>query len=245
MSSKTAVNSKISTRRQNARRIAAVDYERRRAQILGAAAQVFKEVGYSAASVDEIAQRAEMDRASIYYYFSGKKELFREMVGDATTENVEMAERISIADLPSDRKLRDLITGLFQSYERHYPYLYVFVQEDMTHLARDQSAWSKKIIALNRRFDAATCKILQDGIDDGLFSSGGDAKLLAAGVVGMCNWSHRWFEPTGKRSAGEIADTFADMILNGLVTPGPARSGGKPTRTKAINTRVDSGRSAS
>jgi AcrR family transcriptional regulator len=217
MTTDSAPSSKISTRRQNARRIAATDYERRRRKILDAAAQVFKEVGLSAASVDFIAQRAEMDRASIYYYFGGKKELFREMVGGATTENVEMAERISqSADTP-EVKLRTLIRELFQSYERHYPYLYVFVQEDMTHLARDRSAWSKKIVALNRRFDVATSGILQDGLDSGLFRSTGDARLLAAGVVGMCNWSHRWFEPSGKRSALEIADAFADMILNGLV----------------------------
>ena len=217
MKKEAAEGSKISTRRLNARRTAAGDYEARRAKILEAAAQVFKERGFGSASVDDVAQRAEMDRASIYYYFSGKRELFREMVGGATTENVKMAEQIAAGSATASDKVQALVRGLFASFEKHYPYLYVFVQEDMSHLAQDKSAWSRNILALNRRFDVAVQSIMQEGIDAGLFRTSGDAKLLSAGVVGMCNWSYRWFEPTGKRSASEIADVFADMVLRGLV----------------------------
>ena len=136
--------SRISARRTTARKLAAVDYEKRRVKVLTAAAAVFKELGYGAASVDDVARRAEMDRASVYYYFKGKEELFREMVGGATAENVEMAERIAQSDEPPKDMLRHLIEGLFASYERHYPYLYVYVQENMSRLVQDKSPWSRK-----------------------------------------------------------------------------------------------------
>jgi AcrR family transcriptional regulator len=216
MQKRLEATSKISARRLNARKVAAADYEKRRAEVLKAAALVFKEMGYGSATVDDVARRAEMDRASIYYYFKGKKDLFREMVVEATTENVEMAERIARSDRPPPDKLRLLIHGLFGSYERHFPYLYVYVQEDMSRLLQDRSAWSKKILALNHRFDVAVVRIVQEGLDRGSFSSKGDAKLLSAGVVGMCNWSHRWFEPGGKRRGADIADVFADMVIDGL-----------------------------
>jgi hypothetical protein len=32
----------------------------------------------------------------------------------------------------------------------------------------------------------------------------------------MCNWSHRWFKLNGKLTGEEIANTFTDMVLNGL-----------------------------
>ena len=216
MQKKQAATSKISARRQTARKLAAVDYSKRRATVLTAAAAVFKELGYGAATVDDVARRAAMDRASVYYYFHGKEDLFREMVGGATTENVEMAEHIAKSDRDTEDKLRVLIHGLFDSYERHFPYLYVYVQEDMSRLLQDKSAWSKKIRALNHRFDVAVVGIIQEGLDRGRFKSKGDAKLLAAGVVGMCNWSHRWFEPNRKYRAAEIADAFADMVIDGL-----------------------------
>jgi AcrR family transcriptional regulator len=212
-------DSKISARRLNARKVAAVDYEKRRGDILKAAAQVFREMSYGSATVDDVAQRAEIDRASIYYYFKGKKELLREMVGDATTENVEMAERIAQSDRIPPDKLRQLILGLFGSYEKHFPYLYVYVQEDMTRLAQDRSTWSRKILALNHRFDLAVMRIVREGLDGGTFQSKGDAKLIAAGIVGMCNWSHRWFEPGEKNNGSDIAGIFADMVINGLTPP--------------------------
>jgi len=216
MRTRLAETSKISERRLAARKTAAADYEKRRGRILKAAADVFKEQGYSGATVDDVAKRAKIDRASIYYYFKGKKDLFREMVGDAIVENVDMAERIAASDLTPRAKLHQLIHDLMVSYERHYPYLYVYVQEDMSQLLQDKSAWSKRMIALNHRFDVAVVAIIQEGLKGGIFATRGDAKLIAAGIVGMCNWSHRWFEPSGKRDASEIADIFAGMILDGL-----------------------------
>lgn len=216
MQGKEVETSKISARRRNARKVAAADYEKRRAMILSAAAEVFKDLGFGAATVDDVAQRADMDRASIYYYFNGKRDLFREMVGGATAENVEMAERIAGSSEAPPAKLRALICDLFDSYERHYPYLYVYVQEDMNRLLQDRSAWSKKIMALNRRFDAAVVHIVQEGLDNGSFAAVGEAKIIAAGVVGMCNWSHRWFEPSEHRRASDVSAVFADMVLGGL-----------------------------
>src|SRR5690349_11985994 len=118
--------SKMSARRQSALKAGMDEYEKKRAEILQIAAGVFKEFGYEAATVDEIAKRAGLDRASLYYYYKGRKELFQAMVGLATAGNVEMAEAIAASDEPPAAKLRRLIVSLFESYERHYPYLYVY-----------------------------------------------------------------------------------------------------------------------
>lgn len=215
--------SKISARRTSAREAGAAEYAKKRKEILHTAAVVFKEMGYEAATVDDVAKRAMIDRASLYYYFKGKKDLFREMVGEATSDNVDMAESIAASDRTPEEKLRNLIVALFESYARHYPYLYVYLQEDMSRLAQDNSPWSNNIIALNRRFDVAVTGIVKEGIDKGSFRSKGSPKLIVAGILGMCNWSHRWFRVDGSLPAGEIADVFADMALSGLLT-GSAKS---------------------
>jgi AcrR family transcriptional regulator len=206
--------SKISARRQKAR---GADYEAKRAEIMRVGATVFKDVGYDAATVDDIARGAELDRASFYYYFNGKKELFREMVGAATSHNVESAETIADLVMPPEEKLRALVVSLFQSYQRHYPYLFVYLQQDINRLVADQSAWSAEVLKLNERFNNAVVRIIREGREAGVFVSGGSDKIVAAGVLGMCNWSHRWFRPDGALSAAQIAEIFSDMILGGLV----------------------------
>jgi AcrR family transcriptional regulator len=206
--------SKISARRQKAR---GVDYEAKRTEIMRVGATVFKEMGYDAATVDDIARGAELDRASFYYYFNGKKELFREMVGAATSHNVESAERIADLARPPEEKLRALIVSLFESYQLHYPYLFVYLQQDINRLVADHSVWSAEVLQLNERFNKAVVRIVREGRESGVFVSRGSDKIVAAGILGMCNWSHRWFRPDGALGAAEIAGIFSDMVLGGLL----------------------------
>jgi AcrR family transcriptional regulator len=51
-----------------------------RAKILDAARAEFSEKGFDGARVDEIARRAEVNKALIYYYFKGKDELLQELL---------------------------------------------------------------------------------------------------------------------------------------------------------------------
>src|ERR1700685_1386021 len=112
----------LSSRRSNARSAGGEEYEKKRKVIISAAAAVFREKGYAAANGDDIARKARMDRASVYYYYAGKQEIFRDMVSEAVLDNVLMAEQIVAAAEPAQNKLRRLIEGLFSSYSRHYPY---------------------------------------------------------------------------------------------------------------------------
>jgi AcrR family transcriptional regulator len=222
----------ISSRRLKARNASGDEYEKKRKAILLAAAEVFREKGYDAAKGGDIAKKSGMDRASIYYYYKGKKEIFRDIVGEAVTDNVLMAERVAVSDDRPSSKLRGLIEGLFASYARHYPYLFVYVQEDMTRLMSDKDAWSKNMRSLNKRFDEAVVKIIQAGLDDGSFRTKANARLLAAGIIGMCNWSHRWFDPGRKLDGTQVAAALSDMVVDGLVGPShpkPAMRSRKPS----------------
>jgi AcrR family transcriptional regulator len=49
--------------------------ERRRAEIVDAAEQIFGEIGFANATMDEIARRARLSRALVYVYFRDKDEL--------------------------------------------------------------------------------------------------------------------------------------------------------------------------
>ena len=53
--------------------------EETRWRLLQAAAEVFAEVGYRAATTREICKRAQVNLASIHYYYGDKAELYREV----------------------------------------------------------------------------------------------------------------------------------------------------------------------
>jgi hypothetical protein len=107
-----------------------------------------------------------------------------------------------------------------QSYADNYPFLYVYIQEDLSRFGdRNEAAH-----ALNHRFDAAVIGIIQEGLDAGTLRSESSARTIAFGFIGMLNWTHRWFEPGGKGpDAAEIGSTFADIMLEGLQTTRTSR----------------------
>src|SRR5689334_2023135 len=81
-------------------------YTLRRAEIVNAAAEVFKERGYQGTSLADIAEAAGTERASLYYYVSSKEELLDEVVTDVVKANLVVAETIRDASGPAPAKLR-------------------------------------------------------------------------------------------------------------------------------------------
>ena len=170
----------------------------------------------------DFAKAIGVERATLYYYIGGKAELFQEMVQHAVRTNVEMIEAIRDSGLPSPERIRAFIVGLMNSYEQHFPYLYAYVQEDMVRIADARTSWAKIMRELGDRFDAAASAIIEDGLKSGfLRGDAGSARLITFAIVGMCNWSHRWFRPTGELSGEAVGEQFAEIVLNGVLARKP------------------------
>jgi len=58
----------------------------RKTEIVEAAKLLFSKNGYSPTSMDEIAQKVGISKASLYYFFEGKEQIFAEIVGGVTAE---------------------------------------------------------------------------------------------------------------------------------------------------------------
>jgi len=214
----TAVNSDIARRRAAARAEGGRSYQRRRAALLSAAAKVFREKGYRGATLNDIAAELGTERGSLYYYVSGKEELFHEIVKVASAANVErLAEIRTGPGTPAD-KLRAAIVALMTSYDEHYPYLYVYVQEDISQVAGDDARFADDMKAIDRDYTQAFTGLVQDGLDDGSLESAAPARVVANGIIGMVNWTHRWYRQDGRLTAAEIGEAFAALALDGLRT---------------------------
>jgi AcrR family transcriptional regulator len=206
----------IAKRRAAAKTEASDHYLERRRAAVQAAAAVFKEKSLAGTSIDDIAQAAGLDRSTLYYYFESKEELFREVVIDAVISNIKLAESVAQSDDTPTEKLDALIAGVMSSYAEYYPHLFVFLREDPTTILRRSNNDDIDILELSRRFDHALIDIIRAGIDGGVFRSDISPRLAAYGIVGMLNWSHRWFDPDGPVDTNEVAKAFASLAVDGL-----------------------------
>lgn len=80
-------------RKQSDKEAMSEEARRSRNRILDAAEQVFSQKGFDGARVDEIAETAEVNKALIYYYFEGKKQLLEALVARAMDAMLAEKER--------------------------------------------------------------------------------------------------------------------------------------------------------
>ena len=123
-------------------------FAERRAENIATAARIFREKGFRGASLADVAESLGTDRASLYYYIGSKEELFHEIVRDAAEANAEQAEAIRDGAGTAVDKLGILITALMASYSAHYPYLFVYIQEDLSKVADGRFTWARQMTVI-------------------------------------------------------------------------------------------------
>jgi AcrR family transcriptional regulator len=214
----------LSQRRRSAQVDGGAAYHAKRNELLQIAGDVFKEKGFEAATLNDIATRFGTDRAAIYYYFASKDELFQE-VFQATAkkvleENLAEATRIAALDVAAHEKLRRLIELQITSYEANYPYVYVYIQEDMGKVAFQSTPWAKDMVRKTRRFEGIVTDIITAGIKNAEFRDDLSVPLVVKTLFGMVNWTHRWFKPGDRKyTAQQTIDTFSAIFFDGLRRP--------------------------
>ena len=225
-------------------------YQERRQAIVDAAARAFQERGYEATSIGIIAEKLNTDRASIYYYFSSKQELFREIVREVAQKSVEAAEAIAAKEASAGSKLLEAFQSVLETYSSSYPYMHVFLQENFPVVGQSGDHWDAEARDWGQRYYRAIRKIIQQGVDSGDFHPTLPVGVTTMGVLGTVNWAHRWYKPGGNLTPHAIGDGFAQMILNGLTSDGTRRTAGRATgkrsstRTPATPDRSKAGTGA-
>jgi AcrR family transcriptional regulator len=212
-----AQKSGISRRRAAALSDGGAEYAAKRNELIRVAANLFKDRGYRSTSLNDVAQVAGLDRATVYYYVGSKEELFREAVQGLLDDNVTRAEQLVRAKLPAREKLEKIIELLVFSYDKNYPYAQVYIQQDMQKVADASTSWAKEMSLQTHRFEKAVLSIIQEGVKSGAFRADVPVDLIANTVFGVVNWTHRWYKPGGKHTPQAVADAFCKLVLAGLV----------------------------
>jgi AcrR family transcriptional regulator len=185
------------------------------AEIVAAATRIFREKGYHASSMQDIADAVGLLKGSLYHHISGKQELLLKVFENGMRLATEMLEEVAGADLPPDEKLKQAITGHIEIITQDLNQATVSIME-----ARAlKPAQRQRLVAQRDYFEALLRQILQEGIDAGVFRSI-DVDLATFALLGMHNWLILWYREDGRLSPSEIAAIFSDLVLNGLLVEG-------------------------
>jgi TetR/AcrR family transcriptional regulator, cholesterol catabolism regulator len=211
--------SALGQRRERAKEQGGIRSAATRAKLTSAAAEVVRDYGLSRMSLQMIADKAGIDRATIYYYFSSRESLFKELIYGVVTANLVDAEAIAASSLASEEKLRRIIRGLMRSLAEHDPFAAVYVEEYLSRRhGRASLPEMDEVRLATRRYDQAVARIVQEGIDGGTIRAVADARTLSAIILGMVNSSVRWLRQPSVSESLLVADIMADVVLSGIAS---------------------------
>lgn len=186
--------------------------EARRAEILRRAADAFREKGFHGAAMRDIANALGMLPSNLYYYFEGKDDLLYACQKTALALLLAGARCIVKSAVPAVEKIRALARA-------HVLCVLEETGGSAAHLEfRALPGRRRAEIARGRdAYERLVRGVVEAGVLAGEFRPL-DAKLATLAMLGTLNSTVVWWRPEGPRRPAVIADTFADLIVGGLLT---------------------------
>ncbi len=128
-------------------------------------------------------------------------------------EHLELADRVleENPDAAPAKKLELLIAEHMRLLATKYEHAFLLQQE--YELAEPHRT---KIVDLRKEYQARFSRVLHEGVEKHSFRVR-DQSIAVLMILGSINWFLRWYRSDGRFTVDEIARTFVDMILHGLL----------------------------
>jgi AcrR family transcriptional regulator len=184
-------------------------------EIVRAAAAAFGEVGYRAATLEAVAERAGMSKVTLYRYVSSKEDLLS-LVFERTIASFRHGLRQIVDERrPADETLRRIVRYQVGLLAGHLTFLRVFFSEE----SGLPPAMAARAARAKREYDGAIQRVVREGMAAGVFRDL-PPTMLVFGILGMCNWLHTWYRADGPLSPEQIADVFVSVLERGYLAGG-------------------------
>ncbi|MFD3542321.1 TetR/AcrR family transcriptional regulator [Streptomyces sp. NPDC058662] len=189
-----------------------------RQKLYEAAVTLIAEKGFSATTVDEIAERAGVAKGTVYYNFASKNDLFEELlrhgVGLLTVSLRASAEATEARGGSRVEALDAMIRAGLVFIDKYPAFTQLYVAE----LWRTNRAWQSTLMVVRQEAVAVVEKVLREGVERGELSAEIDVPLTAAAMVGMVLVAALdWQSFQSERSLDDVHSALS-LLLRGRVS---------------------------
>jgi len=188
-------------------------HDDKRTAILRTAAQLFAEKGYEATSLDNIAERLGMHKATLYHYVANKESILYQCLVLSFVDLDVAIEHTKDRSVPVLQRLRDFVRSLAVAQNSDFGRCLLLVGPRP--LEMSSGGGDGDIRQFQRRLDATVRALITEGIADGSVRPC-DPGMFSALLFGGLNWVPRWYSDSGKLSIPQVADNFMDTLIDGI-----------------------------
>lgn len=194
--------------------------EATRKRVLDAAARVFRQKGYAATRLSDIAAAAGMQTGSLYYHFESREALVEEMLRIGTT-SVFGYVREKVEALPRGASHRARICAAIEGHLSMMLALSDYTSANVRIFAQVPDDIKKRHLEQQALYGQYWRKLLADAHAAGEIRRDISLPALRMLLLGSLNWSVEWYRPGGltpERIAAELGTIVFDGIAHGTPT---------------------------
>ena len=184
----------------------------RKEQVIRKAAELFREKGYAASSMRDLAQKLGIEAASLYSHIKSKEEILRSLCFDMAAEFRKSLDEVEKQSGSASEKLKNGIIGHIQVMAQDLTASAVFMNEHR-HLSQP---YLRDFLLLRINYINRFKEIVEEGMKSGEFKDNIDRKLAVMTLFSSLNWMPQWYDPNSNINPVELGQQLADMLVNGL-----------------------------
>ncbi len=183
----------------------------RKEQILIKSAKLFREKGFEAASMRDIAKELGIEAASLYSHIKSKDELLETICFRMADELLSSIDEVNDVYFNAEEKLNTAIKNHVNIVTGDLDAASVFIRE----WRRLPEKKLSEFIKLRDKYEDGFKQILINGENENVFEAP-DKKFAVLTILSAVNWITEWYNPKGNMTPDEIAEHLYNFILTGL-----------------------------
>jgi len=189
----------------------AIDMKTKQQEIREAAARLFRDKGYSATSMRDLAQAVELKASSIYNHFNSKEEILRQICFDNARRFLNGLAEVENMQASSGEKLRALIRNHI-----------LIASEDITSVTAFNDEWRHldephltEFMTIRRDYERRFRAIIEEGIRLGELKPI-HPDIATHTIFSSMRWLYDWYKPGKKITTSDLEHHITELLMEGL-----------------------------
>lgn len=183
-------------------------------RIVEASLILFQQDGYHGVTVDRIVEFIGASKGGFYHNFKSKDELLFEIHDVFISHVIKQSQQAYDQYGTPITRLCAMLQTLTEVFDVYQAHITVFYEES----GSLPEVYREKIHKKRNQYRAILQKVIVEGQQTNDFRSELPHTIVTMAIVGMINWTYKWYKQSGPLTMMEITDVFTDMILRSIVT---------------------------
>ncbi|HLS09307.1 MAG TPA: TetR/AcrR family transcriptional regulator [Lentibacillus sp.] len=174
---------------------------------------LFDKHGFHGVTVNQIVDKTGTSKGGFYHHFTSKDELLYVIHDEFITYALEKATIANDTYTEPVKQLQAIIKDFVKTFDLYKSHISVFYQENIYLKPEYEIRIKKK----RDQFKQIMINVLWEGKKAGEFRNDLSVEITTMAILGMVNWTYKWYKQSGSKSIDEISSIYVDLILRAVL----------------------------